>query len=105
MSLMTTLFKNPYLNSIYAEVYIVLVVWLMHTLGKPNTPDTFFDPIAALSVFVLSAAVMGYLFLGEPLQLYFDGQKKQSVAFFFRTVLSFAAITVVLLVIVSRMAR
>jgi len=97
--------KNPYLNSIYAETYIILVVWIMSHIGKPNTPDTFFDPVAALSLFVLSGAVMGFLFLGEPLQLYLDGKKQQAISFFMRTVIGFAAITVIALLIVSSVPR
>lgn len=77
----------------------------MHYVGKPNTPDSFFDPIAAISLLVLSAAIMGFLFLGESLQLYLDGEKKQSVAFFMKTIGSFATITVVALIIVSRVPR
>lgn len=102
---MKNIFKNPYLNSIYAEIYIVIVVSVMHLISAPNTPDAFFDPIAALSLLVLSAAVMGYLFLGEPLQLYLDGEKKRSVAFFMKTVISFAAITAVALIIISSVPR
>ncbi len=102
---MKKIFKNPYFNSIYAEIYIIVVVAIMHFIAKPNTPDTFFDPIVALSMLVLSAAIMGFLFLGEPLQLYLDGKKNQSVAFFLRTVISFAAITAVLLVIITSTQR
>lgn len=102
---MNSIFKNPYLNSAYAEIYIVIVVWMMHSLGKPNTPDTFFDPLAVLSLLVLSASVMGYLFVGVPLQLYLDGEKRQAVSFFMRTVMGFAAITAILLVIVSIVPR
>lgn len=102
---MDRIFKNPYLNSVYAEVYIVIVASVIHFIGEPNTPDTFFDPIAALSLLVLSAAVMGYLFVGVPIQLYLDGEKKQSVAFFMRTVLSFAALTTIAFVIVSVVPR
>lgn len=102
---MNKIFKNPYLNSIYAEAYIIIVVSIMHYVGKPNTPDKFVDPIAALSLLVLSAAVMGYLFLGEPLQLYLEGEKKRSITFFMQTVISFAAITAISLVIVSSVPR
>lgn len=102
---MSRLFKNSYLNSIYAEIYIVIVVWIMHHVGAPDTPDTFFDPIAALSLFVLSVTVMGYFFFGVPLQLYLDGEKKQSVAFFMQTVVSFAAITAIVLIGVSIVPR
>jgi hypothetical protein len=93
---MKNIFKNPILNSIYAEAYIIILVSLGHLFAKPNTPDKFFDPVVALSLFVLSAAVMGYLFLGEPLQLFLSGEKKQAVSFFMKTVLSFAVITLVI---------
>lgn len=102
---MDKIFKNPYLNSVYAEAYIVIVTSIIHSIGEPDTPDTFFDPIAALSLLVLSAAVMGYLFVGVPLQLYLDGEKKQSVAFFMRTVLGFAALTVIAFTVVSIVPR
>lgn len=102
---MKKIFKNPYLKSIYAEIYIIIVVSVLHGISAPNTPDTIFDPIAGISLFVLSAAVMGFIFLSEPLQLYLDGKKKESLAFFMRTVLGFAAITAVDLIIVSKIPR
>lgn len=97
---MDRVFKNPYLNSACAEVYILMLVSALHYFGKPNTPDKFLDPAIALSVFVLSAAVMGYLFLAEPLQLYLNGEKKQAVSFFLKTVATFAVIT--LIVVLAR---
>lgn len=99
---MNKLFKNPYLNSIYAEIYIIIVALIINNIGQPDTPDTFFTPIAALSLFVLSAAVMGYLFLGRSLQMYLDGQKSQSVTFLMKTIITFAAITAIALIIVYR---
>lgn len=69
----------------------------MHFFAKPNTPDTFLDPVIFLSIFVLSAAVMGYLFVGEPLQLYLRGERKEAVSFFLKTVASFAIITLVVI--------
>lgn len=73
------------------------VATLIHFFGKPNTPDTYFDSMAALSLLTLSAAVMGYLFLGEPLKLYLDGEKKKAVLFFWKTVLGFAVITMLII--------
>lgn len=99
---MNKIFKNPYLNSVFAEVYIIMLVSLIRFIGKENSPDNFFSPAAALSLFVLSAAVMGYLFLGEPLQLFLDGEKKQAVSFFMKTVVTFAVITLILFVITAR---
>jgi len=99
------LFKNPYLNSVYAEIYIIIVVSAVHYVGKSNTPDNFFTPMAVLSLLVLSVAVVGYLFIGEPLQLYLDGQKKEAISFFMKTVMSFAAITVIIFIIVFGVLR
>jgi hypothetical protein len=93
---MQKLFKNPFLNSILAESYIILIATLIRSFGKPNTPDKFFDSLAALSLFTLSAAVMGYLFLGEPLGLYLGGEKQAAIIFFFKTVFGFAFITLLI---------
>ena len=93
---MNKLFKNPYVNGIYAEIYIVIVVSTIQLVAKPNTPDNFIGSAAALSLFVLSAAVMGFIFLGQPLQLYFDGEKKRAINFFMKTVVSFAIITIII---------
>ncbi|MBL8030235.1 MAG: hypothetical protein JNN11_03230 [Candidatus Doudnabacteria bacterium] len=90
---MQQIFKNPYLNSIFAQVYIFAVALVMRYVGKPDTPDNFFTPIAVLSLFVLSASIMGFLLLGQPLQLYIDGEKKQAVRFFMKTVITFAVMT------------
>lgn len=56
--------KNPIVNALSASAYIVLIVTifnlLTHTLK--DKPDTFGAPLTSLSLFTLSAAVMGYLF-------------------------------------------
>ena len=92
--------KNPIINALSALLYITLIAlffyYANHFLGdKPD--NTFLAPIALLSLFTLSAAVMGYLFLGQPIQLYLDGKKKEAVNFFFKTVASFGVITFVVL--------
>ncbi len=98
---MNNLFKNPYLNSIFAELYIILIVLLIRSFAKPNTPDTFFDAIVAFSIFTLSAAVMGYLFFGKPLLLFIGGDKKKAVTFFYKTVLGFTILTILATVIIK----
>jgi hypothetical protein len=94
---MSRIFKNPYFNGLFAEVYIIIVALIMHTFSAPNTPDTPFDGVAAISLFVLSAAVMGFLFIGEPLQLYLNNEKKNALTFFGKTLLCFACITLLIL--------
>ena len=98
------IFKNPYLNSIYAELYILILVAGARVFATPNTPDNnFFDPIVALSILVLSVAIMGFLFIGEPLQLYLSGEKKMAVSFFMKTVLGFAILTILSIVLLKIM--
>ncbi len=96
--------QNAFLNALAASFYITLVASMMYygprILG--TVEDTVITPIAMLSLFVLSAAVMGYLFLSYPLQLYLDGQKKQAVNLFIQTIAVFAGITaLIFLLLVS----
>ena len=89
---------KPFYNATLAAGYIVGLVYFVFTfIAQPNTPDSqqpfLLIPIAILSLFVLSAAVMGYLFLYEPLMLYFDNKRQEAVRFFLTTVGIFALIT------------
>lgn len=90
--------KNPLINALAASTYIVLLVLVMNW-GTQNLPgqDTIMAPIAMVSLFTLSAAVMGYVFLYQPGQLYFDGKKSVAVKLFLQTVACFAGLTLVFL--------
>lgn len=90
--------KNPFLNALSASLYIVLVSTFMFYGTQIIGPeDSVAAPIAMLSLFTLSAAVMGYIFLGQPVLLYLDGKKKEAVKLFLNTVAVFAVITVICL--------
>jgi uncharacterized membrane protein len=90
--------KNPVINGLAASAYIILIASVMNWGTKMvSHPNTFLAPVAVISLFTLSAAVMGYLFCYQPAQLYFDGKKKQAVQLFLQTVLVFACITVLVL--------
>lgn len=86
--------KNPLYNAVGATLYITLVACVM-TWGSKFAPKDVMPltPIAVLSLFTLSAAVMGYIFCFEPGQLYFSGKKKEAVTLFLQTVLAFACLT------------
>ena len=73
--------KNPIINALLAGVYIVLVVTVINYASQftAQNQSKFVGPIAFLSIFTLSAGIMGYLFVFQPLQLYLDGKKKQGV--------------------------
>jgi len=86
--------KNPIINALFAAVYIIFVSAVMF-YGTRNLPkqDTFLAPISMISLFTLSAAVMGYLFLYNPLLLFMDGKKKQAIDLFLKTVAFFGLTT------------
>jgi hypothetical protein len=88
--------KNPYLNAVLAGLYIVCVVLVISTLvdKTPEGGDPLLVPIAMLSLFTLSAAVMGYLFVWQSVRMYLEGMKGEAVDFFLKTLATFALITV-----------
>jgi len=92
-------------NAILASGYIVLVASLMFFGSRfAGGPDTVLVPIAMLSLFVLSAAVMGYLFLLQPALMYLDGEKKEAIHLFAKTLATFAVITAILFAILFLLA-
>ena len=92
--------KNPFYNALAALIYIIFVASVMF-FGIENIgpSKSIIIPVLVLSVFTLSAAVMGYIFLSQPIQLYLDSKKKEALKLFLQTVVAFAAITAVLLVV------
>lgn len=92
--------KNPIINAASASMYIIFVALIMY-FGTKNIPkgDTIFAPIVGVSLFTLSAAVMGYIFCYQPLLLILDGKKKDAVNLFIQTVGVFAAITAAILLL------
>lgn len=90
--------KNPFLNAGAAFAYIITIVLVMSWGTKMvHGPDTFMAPIAVVSLFTLSAAVMGYIFCYQPIQLYFDGKKKQGFTLFLQTTGFFGVFTIIAL--------
>jgi hypothetical protein len=92
--------KNPIINGLGASAYIILVALTMN-VGMKMAPrnDSILAPMAIISLFTLSAAVMGFVFGYQPAQLYFDNKKKEAVKLFLQTVLVFGIITLLLLVL------
>ncbi|MFA7627988.1 MAG: hypothetical protein WCY37_01015 [Candidatus Dojkabacteria bacterium] len=83
--------KKPLYNALAAFLYIVSIVLLMNWAGNNDILETsLLMPIMMLSLFTLSAAVMAYLFLYQPLMLYLEGKKKDAVNLFIKTLLIFA---------------
>lgn len=93
--------KNPLLNALSASGYILVIVSIFNLLSHNlrDKPDTFGAPLTMLSLFTLSAAIMAYIFLYQPVLLFIEGKKKQAVNLFVRTVGIFAFFTGVILVL------
>ncbi len=88
--------KNPFYNAISAFIYIVLVVLLMNFVSKGEDPSgAIVAPIMMISLFTLSAAVMAYIFLYQPIMLYLDNKKEKAVKLFVQTVGIFASLTLI----------
>ena len=92
--------KNPLLNALAASAYISLIASAI--AYAPNFEARIVGPIAPitfLSLFVLSASLMGYLFVYHPVQLLIEGKQREATKFFLTTVASFAGITALLLAV------
>ncbi len=91
--------KNPLINALAALLYISAVAsFMFFGVEKVDAVPGLLVPIAMLSLFTLSAAVMGYIFLAQPLQMYIDGEKKGAVNLFVQTVACFAGLTILVLI-------
>ncbi len=97
--------KNPYINATAAFAYVAIIGTFLQN-GKYifGEQDPVFAPIMFLSLFVLSASLMGYLILGLPAQLLIEGHKKQAIDTFLRTIGTFAAYTVAIWAIAAILA-
>src|SRR5258705_5173767 len=91
--------KKPFLHALAAALYIVIIVLSINGVTSFLPQQTILIPMVMLSLFVLSAAVMGFLFLSEPLKLYLDGQKQESVEFFGKNLGVFACFVIVFLIL------
>lgn len=90
--------KNAYLNAVLAALYIaVLVLIIQYAIVPGDKPGEIIVPIIMLSLFVLSASVMGYFFILQPLILLIEGKKDRAIRFFLNTVGTFAVITLALI--------
>jgi hypothetical protein len=86
--------KSPLINALGATGYITLIASVLYYgPGKALMIDGIIAPIVFLSLFVLSAAMMGYFFLYQSAQLFFENKPKEAARFFITTVLIFACVT------------
>ncbi len=92
--------KNAWLNALGAAAYIVLISSLMFNAEHWVGPvDTVMAPIAMLSLLVLSASLMSFIFFYQPIRLYVDGDKSAAVKLLLTTIGVFALFTASFLVL------
>ena len=90
--------KKPFLYALAVALYIVIIVFVINAVTQILPGKTILIPMVMLSLFVLSAAIMGFLFLSEPLHLYMENHKQQAVAFFAKVVGIFACFVILFLI-------
>jgi len=83
--------KTPFTHAALAALYIASIVFSINSLAPfVGSNETIIIPMAALSLFVLSAAIMGFLFISEPILLCFENKREEAKRFFLGTVGCFA---------------
>ena len=92
--------KNSIYNALLAIAYIVSLVstaiLIPKVFGGPE--ESIIYPMLGLSVFVLSVALMAFLFFYQPVVMLLDGKRDEAVTLFLKTVGVFAFGTGLLLV-------
>lgn len=87
--------KNPFVNALVAAGYISLLVTAIFNSPKFITDSELgmMAPVLFLSLFVISASLMGYFFVYPPARLLVEGKQAEATKLFLMTVFSFACIT------------
>ncbi len=90
---------NPFLNAAGATAYVWGIALLIHHIASlhHDTPDNLVGSTAALSIFVCSAAVMGFFFFYRPAVLLLENKRSEAVLFFLKTLGTFGAITLLVI--------
>jgi len=85
--------------------YILFVVEIITTMGNlfPNDKPGPLQPLAFLLLFVISAAITGFLVLGKSITLYLDNLKKEAVELFGYTITWLALIAAAVFVILANL--
>jgi len=84
--------KKPFLYALGAALYIALIVFVVQivSVAIKSQDGTILVPMTLLGLFVLSAAIMGFFFLSEPLYLLMENKKQEAIIFFAKIVGFFA---------------
>jgi uncharacterized membrane protein len=91
--------RNPLFNAAAAVAYISILASAAYYVPKGSGEDSVAAPIAVLSLFVFSAAMMGYLLLSAPIILFLENKKSEAISLFVKTLLIFGLITAAFLAV------
>jgi hypothetical protein len=85
---------NPFVNGVGAAGYVWAVVLLINHITSlhHDTPDNLVGSVAAISLVVFSAAVMGFIFFYRPAVLLVERKPNEAAAFFLKTLATFGAL-------------
>lgn len=83
------------MNGLGAAAYVWGLATLIQRIANlhHDTPDNLTGTIAAFSLFVFSAAVMGFFFVYHPVELLVEGRRKDAMVFFLTTLGTFGILT------------
>ena len=85
-------------NALGTTVYVVIVSLIILNAEKIfGTMKNIIGPIAFLLLFVTSAAITGFLVLGQPIMLYVDDKRQEAVKLFVFTVAWLIVFTIIAL--------
>lgn len=85
-------------NAMGTTVYVVIVSLIILNAEKIfGTMKNILGPVAFLLLFVTSAAITGFLVLGQPIILYLDNKKQEAIKLFVLTVIWLFIFTVIAL--------
>lgn len=94
-----------FLHALATIVYIALVVLIMSNANHWFGPGNNLIGIAILSLFVLSATIVGALILGRPILWYLDGKKSEGIKLFFYTLSWLLVFTIIVFVILASLPK
>jgi len=85
-------------NAMGTTVYVALVAFIILNGQKIfGTMRNIIGPIAFLLLFVTSAAITGFMVLGQPVILYIDNKRQEALKLFILTVVWLLLFTVITL--------
>lgn len=94
----TNLIKSSLRNTLGTVVYVAIVALIIYNAEKIfGTMRAVTGPIAFLLLFVTSAAITGFLVLGQPVMLYFDNKKREAIQLFIYTMVWLFVVTIITL--------